>query len=96
MQVFFIKYKFVHILILDFFFLDLKGSISPLRQKGQNSYLTTDSGKLWIKAGISIPLATSLQTDKKQLDALVLSKQGKMKTRKIGKETVECLRKLNY
>lgn len=31
-------------------------------------------------------MATSLQTGKKQLAALVLSKQGKMKTTKMGKE----------
>lgn len=49
--------------------------------------MPTDLGKLWIKVGISIPLATSLQTGKKQLDALVLSKQRKMKMRKTGKET---------
>lgn len=49
--------------------------------------MPTDLGKLWIKVGISIPLATSLQTGKKQLDALVLSKQRKMKMRKMGKET---------
>lgn len=50
-------------------------------------YFTTDLGKLWIKAGISIPLATSLHTGKKQLNALVLSKHRKMKIRNMGKET---------
>lgn len=68
------------------FFSQTVKEVLSLETERSELYLTTALGKLWIKAGISIPLATSLQTDKKQLDALALSKQRKMKMKKIGRD----------
>lgn len=64
------------------FFYTLKEDF-PLRQKGQDSPL------IWVsyRSKQAAPLATSLQRGKKQLDALFLSKDRRMETRKMRKET---------